>query len=317
MLMLYPLTRNSILLSLCVFLLLPACCFKGSQAMAQDYKNQRLEFAAYNVGFHALVGGIGAAINKKPEQSLGNAFLKGAGKGALGGLLIDQAKNSVYQVNWQGSYHMVWPVRLTNALGSSIVQNAAANRAMLDRLHLNLWLFRADYTFKERQFLFRAVPTQVYAAFYISRYGSLNFGKSLKTGLFFYDIPSDQLNNSRSYGHALATSIAVGSPYFGDFTYNEVLAHEVMHNLQYENAVWLNPYFDRVDKALKDRYGLYKTLSRFIYLDANVLAGTPARLIGAGGDCHFSRFSEKEAQHYATRQFISCEEKDGGYFPIQ
>ncbi len=286
---------------------------KINPVAAQDFQSQRLQFTGYNIGFNALVGGVGAAINKKPDQTLGNAFLKGMGKGALGGLLIHTAKASVYQIYKREQYGWAWPARLTNALGSSIVQNAAANRGMLDRLHLNLWMVRADYNFKEQQFLLRLVPSEVVGAFYFSRFGNLSLSKSLKTGLVYYDIPFDVNSNSSTYGHSMATAIAVGTPYyFDEFFYYEVVAHEVLHNLQYESAVWLNPYFDKIDSALKQRSGFYKTVARFIYLDANLLATSPLRQIKAGGDCHFSRFTEREAQHYAIRSHIDCEDDYSG-----
>jgi hypothetical protein len=278
----------------------------------QTYESQRLGFVAYNVGINALLGGIGSAINKKPEQSLTNAFIKGLGKGAAGGLLIHQSKALAFQISKQEQIAWAWPARLTNALGSSIVQNAAANRGMLDRFHLNLWVLRADYNLKERQFLLRAVPTALAGAVYMHKYGSLNFARSLQTGLFYYDIPSESLQNTTTVGHAVATSIAVGTPYFGHFDYNEVVAHEVVHNLQYEGAVWLNPYFNRIDKPLKERYAWYKTLSRFIYIDVNYVASSPLRLIGTQSPCHLGSFLEKEAQHYATRSYIFCEQESGG-----
>ena len=262
---------------------------------AQSYQSQRLEFAAYNVGFNALAAGVGAAINKKPDQTPGNAFLKGLGKGALGSLLIHQAKASVYQIIKQEQYVWAWPAKITNTLGSSIVQHAAANRGMFDRLHLNLWFVRADYSLKDKQFLLRLVPSQVYGALYIKRYGDLNFSKSLQTGLHYYDTPLHQLLNGEAYGYATATSIAVGTPAYGDHYYYNVVAHEVMHTLQYESAVGLNPYLDRIDKPLKDRYSFYKTLSCYVYLDLNYLASSPLRTIGYRSSCHLGSFMENEA----------------------
>ncbi|AHM60815.1 secreted protein [Flammeovirgaceae bacterium 311] len=295
--------------TLCALVLL---CAAVGGVKAQTYQSQRMGLAAYNVGINALLGGVGAAINKKPEQTLGNAFLKGLGKGAVGGLLIHQAKAVTYQIYAQEKLGWAWPARITNAIGSSIVQNAAANRGMLDRMHLNLWIVRADYDFKDRQFLLRAVPSTLAGAVYMHKYGSLNFSRSLQTGLFFYDIPSQKLINTTQVGHAVASSIAVGTPDFGEFNYHQVVAHEVMHNLQYEGAVWLNPYFNRIDQPLKERYAWYKTFSRYIYLDFNYLASSPLRLIGTKSPCHLGSFLEKEAQHYAARMYIECQEEYSG-----
>lgn len=304
--------KKKILQHVGCLLLLGLCCLQPTTAAAQNFQSQRLQLAGYNVGFNALVGGIGAAINKKPEQTRGNAFLLGLGKGALGGLLIHGAKTAVYPIYRYQQLGWAWPARLGNSLGSSMVQNAAANRGLLDRLHLNLWLLRADYSLKEKQFLLRLAPGEVAGALYLSQYGSLSLSKSLQTGLVFFEIDADAQPNTTTYGRSLATTIAVGIPYyFEKHFYYEVVAHEVMHNLQYESAVWLNPYFHKLDNRLKGS-GFYKTMARFVYLDANLLAQSPLRLIRGKGDCHFSRFTELEAHHYATRSHIDCEEDGSG-----
>lgn len=286
------------------------------QSKAQSFESQRLGFAAYNVGLNALMGGVGAAINKKPGQTAGNAFLKGLGKGAVGGLLVHQAKASAHLIFKHEKLGYAWPARLTNALGSSIVQNAAANRGMFDQLHLNLWLVRADYKLKDKQFLLRLLPTALYGAVRFSRYGPLSVGKSLQTGFLYYQITSEDLLAQGTYGRSFSTSIAAGMPLYSQYMYHEVVAHEVVHGLQYENAVWLNAFGRRPDRYMKNKFDWYKTAARFVYLDANWLAQKPMRFFGQKEDCYLSRFSEKEAHHYATRSFIGCDDGYSGFFPM-
>ncbi|EMR01639.1 hypothetical protein [Cesiribacter andamanensis] len=299
------------------FALLASLLCMPAYTHGQSYREQRLEFAAYNVGLNALMGGIGAAINKKPGQTAGNAFLKGLGKGAAGGLLIHQAKAAAHRIDRHEKLGWAWPARLTNALGSSIVQNAATNRGMLDQLHLNLWLVRADYDLKEKQFLMRLLPTAVYGAVKFTNYGHLDLRRSLHTGYLYYQFTSQELLDQGVYGRSLSMAIGVGTPYYSEYMYHEVVAHEVVHGLQYESGVWINAYLHKPDASLKKHLGWYKTLGRFVYLDANTLVQKPMRLFGRQEGCYLSRFSEKEAHHYATRSYISCEETYGGFFPIR
>jgi hypothetical protein len=289
-------------------------CLSGR---AQSFESQRLGFTAYNVGINALMGGVGAAINKKEGQTAGNAFLNGLGKGAVGGLLIHQGKASAYLIYKHENLAYAWPARLSTALGSSIVQNAAGNRGMFDQLHLNLWLVRADYRLKEKQFLLRLVPTAAVGALQFRQYGSLSLKKSLQTGYLFYTITDETILNGGIYGRSLSTAIAAGTPPYSDFMYHEVVAHELVHGLQYESGVWLNAFVNRPDAYLKNKFGWYKTLGRFVYLDANTLVQKPIRHFGVIEDCYLSRMSEKEAHHYATRAYISCDDTYGGYFQIR
>ncbi len=42
------------------------------------------EMALYNIGLGGIVGGIGASLNKKKEESFGKTFLAGFLKGGIG-----------------------------------------------------------------------------------------------------------------------------------------------------------------------------------------------------------------------------------------
>ena len=57
-----------------ILIFLTACLSFTQQTLAQS---NNTEAALYNVGLGSVFGGIGAVINKKPNEKFGKTFLKG------------------------------------------------------------------------------------------------------------------------------------------------------------------------------------------------------------------------------------------------
>ena len=294
------LMKTLLLLSLSVTLSLPGV------SQDQPYRVQRAEFAMYNMGMGALAGGVGAWVNKEKEQKWHRVFFKGMAQGLLGGYLMHQGKNLTYQIYAQERYAYAWPAHLVHAAGASIVQNAASNRNFWEHWHINLWLLRLDYDLPDRRFQARVFPSGVYGYFYLHKDGNLSLSKSLKTGFIFLENKS-----AKAYGgRAAATTMAVEADEF-NYTRNyqyEVTAHEVVHSLQYEGAVYFNPLLNKADAKWKEKFRWYKTLSRFIYFDFNGIYDLISyELEGwTNNPCYWDNFFEKEAEHYGNRKYLSC-----------
>lgn len=103
-----------------------------------------------NVAFGGLVGGLGAIINKKSNEKTGKVFLKGFTQGALGGYLVFESKRLVGKFGKTGDYGYIWPSKLVNSAGVSIIENAAANRDFYDRWHLNIGFNRLEFYTKDK-----------------------------------------------------------------------------------------------------------------------------------------------------------------------
>jgi len=276
------------------------------QANAQ-FAAQRTKFALYNVGFNGLASGIGAVINKDEGQRWQQAFWKGIGQGALGGLMMHSGKALTYQIYKQENLLYAWPSHLVHAAGASIVQNAANNRNFWEQWHINLWLLRLDYAVEDKKFQARVFPSGLYGYFMLEADGRLNFRRSLATGLLYFDYDDYTFYDGRSQ----ATSIIVGldESIYGRAEYYSLAAHEVAHSLQYEGFVYLNPLFSELDKTWKEKHQWYQNLSRFIYFDLNGLYFLGIyHLIEGGFDnpCYWQNFYEKEAEHYSHLRFVDC-----------
>ncbi|PKP25858.1 MAG: hypothetical protein CVU03_05865 [Bacteroidetes bacterium HGW-Bacteroidetes-2] len=81
----------------------------------------KTEIALYNIGLGSVFGGIGAVINKNPEDKIGEIFLNGFWKGAIGGYLIYESKNLVGKIPEKGHWEYSWAAKMVNSAGTSIV----------------------------------------------------------------------------------------------------------------------------------------------------------------------------------------------------
>ena len=63
--------------------------FSSTQTYTQ---NSELEYGLLNIASGAIVGGIGAVINKNSNQKIHKALGKGLAQGALGGYLVFESK---------------------------------------------------------------------------------------------------------------------------------------------------------------------------------------------------------------------------------
>ncbi len=164
-------------------------CFLGmlflvSYQTKGQHKND-LEAGLFNVGFGGLVGGIGAIINKKSNEKLGKVFLKGFSQGALGGYLLFESKRLIGKFGKTGNYKYVWPSKIINSAGVSIIENAAANRNFAERWHLNIGFNRLElYTQNTFKLKYRIMPFALNYVIYGFTQGNLDVNTSLKTGNF-------------------------------------------------------------------------------------------------------------------------------------
>ncbi|MEO1624520.1 MAG: hypothetical protein AAFV25_05140, partial [Bacteroidota bacterium] len=252
------------------------------------------------LGVNGLVGGIGALVNKKDGEKAGKVFWKGFGQGCLGGAFQIAGKAFTYQINDKKNLSYGWAARITNAIGSSIAQNAANNINFWERWHFNFGLFRFDYHVKEKKFQARLFPSAFYGTFVAARQAKFSLKETLKTGVMVYrkkgNVSAWGLNAN---GLAFVSSIVYDETLSRD-EYHSLMAHEVVHILQYDNMVWLNPFFNRWDQKLKNNIKAYKNLSEYVYFDFNGLTilSLYRMQLNKDWDC---RFIERQANHYSRR----------------
>ncbi|MEL6969993.1 MAG: hypothetical protein AAFZ63_08725 [Bacteroidota bacterium] len=290
--------------ALLLILLLTTASTIEIHAQSSEFRTQRAQLAMFNIGFNGLIGGVGSLINSKKDKTNFRTFVKGFYKGAIGGGISHVGLSLTHQIERQRNIALAWPARIVNAFGSSIIQNAAENRRMLERLHFNLFISRFDYLPYEKKFSVRLFTSSIYGLIVVGRGARFDLGKTLQSGIFYFE--SDN-GFSTSLGGGLATgqvsSIGMGKGLQGERFYT-VFAEEVAHIVQYDRKVGGNAFFATADNRWKASSSSYQDLSKFIYFDLNgPLFWLGYRLEGTTHNCNFF---EQEAINYSNRREYLC-----------
>lgn len=283
-------------------------CLFTLQSFGQNYssyKQQDIKFALVDIGVNGLMGGIGAIVNKNPEEKIGKTFWKRFGQGCLGGGFQYLGKKLTFQIYDKQVLEYAWASRLTNSIGSSITENAMFNKPFGDNWHLNVFFTRIDYWPKnERKFAIRLVPMQFVGMFAAkSQANKFDLETTLKLGgvLTFYS--NGQLTSQGANVQAINwMSIAYDKTLQPDgvFGLYGTLAHEFVHTLQFDNSVYVNPLFGKLDSKWKTNNENYRKLSKYVYFDLPNLAGFFISSFNPDKP-YLCRYNEREAFHFATQ----------------
>lgn len=272
-------------------------------AQSDEFKRQRIQLAVFNVGFNGLISGMGSLLNSKDDKPSFQTFLRGFYKGAIGGGISHVGLSMVHQIDKKKNISLAWPARMVNSLGSSIIQNAAENKSMFERIHFNLYLTRLEYFPSQKKLKARLFTSSIYGLLVVGKNANFDLGKTLKTGIFYFE---SDMRFSSSIGSGRATgqvsSIGMASSLSGENFY-DTFAEEVAHIMQYDRKVGGNALAYRTDKRWRQSSSFYKSLSRYIYLDLNGPIFWLAYKVENSTKCNFF---EQEAVNYANRRLIIC-----------
>ena len=258
----------------------------------------------YNTGLHAVFSGVGAVINKKPNEKFGKTFLKGFYQGAIGGYLIFESKRLVREFFENDDFAYVWPSKLLNAAGTSISENAASNINFWERWHLNIGFNRLEIYTKDRfRFQYRVMPFALLGTIVTATQGSLDLERSLKTGTFVFTtdfISPNGVENARVTGRTplFANSVLILDDEAGD----NALAHELIHTYQYESFSFVNSYLNLPYENFTKESGFFRFYNKYFYTDLNFLVVNGLfGLAGSDPNRPFNNFFEREADFYSNR----------------
>lgn len=271
------------------------CAFLFACAMTINAQHRNnFEAGCYNVGFGGVISGIGVVINKKENEKTGKQFLKGFSQGALGGYLLFESKRLVGKFATTGNYNYVWPSKLVNSAGLSIIENAAANQEFLSTWHINVGFNRLQINTKDALKLsYRIMPFALANTVYGFANGHLEVSESLKTGSFVFSTKYVILNDVGLQGIALSNSMLYKSRNTL-FDKKEIIAHELIHVYQYESFSGLNPFLNKPLNTLKNSKKWYRNYDAIFYTDFNYITDGGIYLLQK----YENSFFEKEAGFY-------------------
>ncbi|MDT0691179.1 hypothetical protein RM549_15395 [Salegentibacter sp. F188] len=246
-----------------------------------------LQAGLLNIGVGSVIGGVGALINKSPEDKFGRTFLKGLGQGALGGYLVFESKRLVREFAETGDFGYVWPSKIVNSAGSSIIENAAANRDFWARWHLNIGFNRLEIDTKNNfKFSYRIMPYSLIATATAAVDSRLDVNYSLKTGTFVFR-SSEIDRNIDIYGQVRVNTITLLDDYRGV----AALPHEVLHTYQYEELSGINSFFIKPMNWLSEKSKIVNLYNRIFFTDFHALL--------TGALHHYGKsYFEGEAEYY-------------------
>tara|TARA_R100000935_G_C2829815_1_gene164390 strand:- start:978 stop:1853 length:876 start_codon:yes stop_codon:yes gene_type:complete len=250
-------------------------------------QNSDLEFGLLNVGVSSIIGGVGAVINKQPEQKFGRVLLKGMAQGALGGYIVFESKRMLRTLSKNDTYAFVYPSKILNAAGNSIIENAARNDDFWVRWHINFGFNRLEiHTQDQLKFKYSINLFPFYGSILNAfKEGKFDFGKSIKLGTIVFVDP-----NLEALG-SVGSNIITFRPSVGKGTE----AHELVHTYQYEQLSGVNFYLDPFTSDLKKKHKLLRLYDRIFYTDLNYLLEISLYYMNPNNR---TNIKEKEARHF-------------------
>lgn len=244
-------------------------------------------------------------INKKDNKPVFKTFINGFYKAAIGGNISHVGLSMSYLIDSKQNIAFAWPARFVNSLGNSIVQNAAENKKMFERLHFNLFIARLEYYPAKRKFNTRFLTSSIYGIAVVSKNSRFDLGKSLKSGILYFESDQPfQLASISGRGVGIVTSIGMESSLRGKQFYR-IYAEEVAHIQQFDRKVAGNAFVTKLDFNWKQKSKFYNSLSKYIYFDLNgPIFWLAYRAENSNGKCN--NFFEQEAVNYSNKRVLGC-----------
>lgn len=259
-----------------------------------------MEAGLFNIGIGGVIGGVGAIINKKPGEGTGKILLKGLWQGAIGGYVVFESKRLVRKFAKSGDFAYVWPSKLVNSAGTSIIENAAGNRNLWERWHLNIGFNRFEINATENfRLSYRIMPAALFSTVYSFTDAKLDPHLSLRMGTFVFKT-HEIISDPGIYGQSRVNTIVIKEGIMGRIA----LPHELIHNYQYERLSGFNTFWDKPVEKLSEEFSWINTYNKIFYNDYNAFLGRGLYYLANPKQIHDKEnyleknFFEREAEYY-------------------
>jgi hypothetical protein len=193
-------------------------------------QKEDVKYASFNILSGGITSSAIACFNKPKGQKLGKTFIQSFWKGCLGGSLNYTGKKLIQISAKNNTYAYVWPGRIVNSLGSSIVYNGANNEKLLHSVSMNVFFTRLSYDGKLHCQI--DVITLGYAGILsFKKNMNLNFKNTILTGSIFFNLNSDTttLNETEHFG--------ISGETFGNTFYRKVCKRYVTTIIDKPNVI--------------------------------------------------------------------------------
>ena len=262
-------------------------------------QNTKTEMAIYNIGINSVFSGIGALINKQPNQKWHNVLLKGMAQGAVGGYFIYESKNLVGKINNNKSWEYGWYGKFVNSIGTSIVENASSNRNFWEKWHINFGFNRLEFYTKDKfKVKYKIMPISFILTLSTAIRNKFEFKRTLQTGEFIFS-----KNNIENRGITLGNIILVDRKAINSY---DLFSHEIIHIYQYYDYNFVNAYLNKPFNKWNHKSKTFNKINDIFYLDlqAPVLRGLYL-LENINRKCYYDNFYENEAGFYSRTKICN------------
>ncbi|MBL4716765.1 MAG: hypothetical protein COC01_00230 [Bacteroidetes bacterium] len=277
-----------------VFLSILLIAYFTKSSYSKTYSSQQYQVLSYNLLLNGIIGGVGGAINKKPNEKTWTAFRKNFLYGCLGGSIKYFAKYDIYDLRGESNGFWAKPNRLNYYIGHSIVHNASLNRKIWSSFNCSLYGLNIELFFKDSFYVKKRISTlTLYNLVYTISIGNkFNIDKSIKYGIFYFDM-NPKISDA-GYGDHNVISISSRSV-------TSVLPHEILHTYQHPDYILINNCFNHSFKRVRESK-LHEIFRKYFYLD---IAYMSMLYQVQPKPTHYKNFYEFEAQHFATRSLVN------------
>lgn len=262
-------------------------------------QNNKSDLGFVNIGFGSIAGGIGAIINKKPEEKTGKVFVKGLWQGALGGAIVHSSKLMLGLNVEKKSYDYFWPSKITNAIGSSIIENASSNKDFYDQINLHIGFNRIElYPKKNFHISYKIMPAYFVMQMYVATNSKFELDKTIKTGEFIF---SNKNVNLDYQAYTLGNTLVLNSNFSTEIA---TISHELTHVYQSYNFMFFNNFLKPVEDKFFKSNTFYQKSKKYIYYDFHqgLFYGLYALEYKKGVD-YYDNYFEREAALYSNSLF--------------
>ena len=269
-------------------------------------QNNNAQAAFYNIGIGSVFSGMGAVINKKPEEKFWKVLLKGMAQGALGGYLVYESKNLISRIPKHEKLEYAWPAKLVNSAGISIIENAASNRDFWEQYNLNIGFNRIEFHTQDKfRIKYRIMPAAMLLTAFTAFGNKFEVERSLRSGEFIFSAREvyNQRYNQHMGGYAVGTSTVIRSDLLDNF---RIFAHEFIHIYQYYDFNVFNAHVKIPLDVLKKESGFFRTMDKIFHYDFQYPFRTSLNMIQNWDDkTIFERYEnnifEIEADYYSDK----------------
>ena len=275
-----------------ISILLLSNCYKAQTKETSDSKQ-----FIYNISLGGVIGAIGAIINKKHNQKFGNILFKGFYQGALGGYFTFESKRLIRVAEKNNDWKILWCSKFVNAAGTSIKENAAANKDFWEKWHINFGFSRLEFQTKNNfKINYKIMPVALIYTINIASQSKFEIEKTLQSGELIFSSNNNKFFKTNTEGSNFPGAIILQEPYKNDF---QLLSHEIIHQYQSNDFSQIEVFIDKPLDNINQKNKFANKITKHIQLDFRYL---PQIIL--------YNFENKKAYFYYDNPF----EKEAGFY---